>query len=101
MTCFAGANRSFALSAIEVAERNTKKESPTQEENSQESSKSARVQTSRTNEGEKERQDTQQVAASPKLKGNDVAMTAEKNRNQQGKENGNKGRGENARQNAA
>jgi hypothetical protein len=37
----------------------------------------------------------------PKLEGNDVALTAEKNRNQEGKENDNEGRGENARQNAA
>src|SRR6202040_1519411 len=74
-------------SAIEDEQRNVKKESPKPKENSQESSTNTGGQTSRTSEGVKDVQDTQQVAHTPKLEGNDVGTSAEKNRNQQAKKN--------------
>lgn len=73
-------------SAIAAAEREAKKELPKPREDGKESS-STGGQTSGTNQGEKEVQDTKQVISSQKPEGNDGRPSAEKNRNQPGREN--------------
>jgi hypothetical protein len=83
-------------SAIAAAEREAKKELPKPREDGKESS-STGGQTSGTNEGEKEIQDTKQVISSQKSEGNDGRPSAEKNRNQPGRENENEVKNENER----
>jgi hypothetical protein len=83
-------------SAIAAAEREAKKELPKPREDGKESS-STGGQTSGTNQGEKEVQDTKQVISSQKPEGNDGRPSAEKNRNQPGRENENEVKNEKER----
>jgi hypothetical protein len=73
-------------SAIEAAEREAKKESPNPRGDGKESS-GTDGQRSGTSQGEKEFQDSKQVISSQKPEGNDGRPSAEKNRNQPGREN--------------
>ena len=83
-------------SAIRAEEREAMKESPKPREDGKASS-STGGQTSGTNQGEKEVQDTKQVISSQKPEGNDSRPSDEKNRDQPGRENKNEVKNENER----